>query len=819
MDATSIFLVAGARPNFMKVAPLYRALSSRPQFRVTIVHTGQHYDPELSDVFFRDLDLPAPQIALGVKAGTHGAQTGRVLERFEQELLTHRPDLVLVVGDVNSTVACALAAVKLQYPDGRWPQVAHVEAGLRSFDRTMPEEINRIVTDAVSDYLFTTERDAATNLRREGIPDDRIFFVGNVMIDTLRTQSRRARALRAWELWGLTAGTYAVVTVHRPSNVDAPASLRRMVQLLGAVSARLPTVFPAHPRTTRQLEKLHLMEELVRTDNLVVTGPLGYLEFLGLMSDARLVVTDSGGIQEETTVLGNSVPDPPRQHRAPHHAHRGNQSASGLGPRRGPRCGGRGASRHGTRAPRSRAVGRVGRRTHRHHARRPAAGCRAVRTSSSNRRDEDSVPVPLLPTGGQRAGDTDVRALPRVGASGSRGARHHVCPQPLRAACRSQDTGRGWYRRDTVDGVIRASGPDPPGAQYGCAAANAELPVLRAVGRLAWPAARARRRHRGPPRRSSSAPWAGCCLGALTRTPWVFEVRDLWPHAIRSVGAVRSSVALGMLETLELAMYRHAARVVCVARPFVDDLARRGVDPAKLVYVPNGVQPEAWDDGNRASTRAELGLGPDDVLVSYVGTVGMAHGLGTVLDAVRLLRDRYPSVRLLVVGDGAALPAIRDRVRAESLDNVTLTGLVPRARAQDYLAATDIALVVLKPSPMFELVLPSKMFEAMAAATPLVLGVAGEARRVLADSGGGVAVPPGDAVALADAVGRLAGDQVARARMGAAGRSFVTREFSRVVWAERYLSMLETFAQPQSEFPCHVQSVPHVPTDVHERGH
>ena len=304
MDATSIFLVAGARPNFMKVAPLYRALSSRPQFRVTIVHTGQHYDPELSDVFFRDLDLPAPQIALGVKAGTHGAQTGRVLERFEQELLTHRPDLVLVVGDVNSTVACALAAVKLQYPDGRWPQVAHVEAGLRSFDRTMPEEINRIVTDAVSDYLFTTERDAATNLRREGIPDDRIFFVGNVMIDTLRTQSRRARALRAWELWGLTAGTYAVVTVHRPSNVDAPASLRRMVQLLGAVSARLPTVFPAHPRTTRQLEKLHLMEELVRTDNLVVTGPLGYLEFLGLMSDARLVVTDSGGIQEETTVLG-----------------------------------------------------------------------------------------------------------------------------------------------------------------------------------------------------------------------------------------------------------------------------------------------------------------------------------------------------------------------------------------------------------------------------------------------------------------------------------------------------------------------------------
>ena len=375
-----------------------------------------------------------------------------------------------------------------------------------------------------------------------------------------------------------------------------------------------------------------------------------------------------------------------------------------------------------------------------------------------------------------------------------------------------------WYRRDTVDGVIVHRVLTLLAPNTGVL--RRTLNYLSFVPSAVW---RGLRLGRVDVIVATSPQFfcavAGCCLGALTRTPWVFEVRDLWPHAIRSVGAVRSSVALGMLETLELAMYRHAARVVCVARPFVDDLARRGVDPAKLVYVPNGVQPEAWDDGNRASTRAELGLGPDDVLVSYVGTVGMAHGLGTVLDAVRLLRDRYPSVRLLVVGDGAALPAIRDRVRAESLDNVTLTGLVPRARAQDYLAATDIALVVLKPSPMFELVLPSKMFEAMAAATPLVLGVAGEARRVLADSGGGVAVPPGDAVALADAVGRLAGDQVARARMGAAGRSFVTREFSRVVWAERYLSMLETFAQPQSEFPCHVQSVPHVPTDVHERGH
>ena len=348
-----------------------------------------------------------------------------------------------------------------------------------------------------------------------------------------------------------------------------------------------------------------------------------------------------------------------------------------------------------------------------------------------------------------------------------------------------------WYRRDTVDGVFvhRVLTLLAPNAGV----FRRTLSYLSFIPFAVW---RGLRLGRVDVIVATSPQFfcavAGCLLGALKRTPWVFEVRDLWPHSIRSVGAVSSSLALWILEKLELAMYRHASRVVCVARPFVDDLERRGVDPSKLVYLPNGVHPKAWCEGNRQSTRAELGLGRDSVLVSYVGTVGMAHGLGTVLDAACLLRERQPTVRLLVVGDGAELPAIRDRASAESLHNVTLTGLVPRERVRDYLAATDISLVVLKKSPMFELVLPSKLFEAMAAARPVVLGVAGEARRVLKQSRGGVAVPPGDAAALAHAVGRLAGDCVARARMGAAGRSFVTREFSRVVWAERYLTMLES---------------------------
>ena len=294
---------------------------------------------------------------------------------------------------------------------------------------------------------------------------------------------------------------------------------------------------------------------------------------------------------------------------------------------------------------------------------------------------------------------------------------------------------------------------------------------------------------------------AGCLLGILKRTPWVFELRDLWPHSIYAVGAPISPPAIALLEKIELALYRHASRVVCVARPFMRDLERRAINPSKLTYVPNGVQPEAWSHGNRETMRTELGLGRDDVLVSYVGTVGMAHGLGSVLDAAAVLRETHPSVRILVVGDGSELRSLRERARSEALDNVTFAGLVPRTRTRDYLAATDVALVVLKPAPMFKLVLPSKMFEAMAAARPIVLGVAGEARRVLAQSGGGIAVPPGEATALAEAVGLLAEDRAARERMGEAGRAFVERNFCRSVWAERYLRVLEALSPSPGEVP------------------
>ncbi len=301
MTKPTVVLVAGARPNFMKVAPILRAWEARaPGLAPVLVHTGQHYDAAMSDVFFAELGIPAPGVHLAVGPGSHGAQTARVLEAFEAYLLglPALPRGVVVVGDVNSTVACTLAAAKLTVP------VAHVEAGLRSFDRTMPEEINRVVTDAVADLLLTSEPAGALNLSREGVDPGRVIFVGNVMIDTLVQQLEAARALGMPARLGLPPKGYALVTLHRPSNVDDPARLAELVAFLQETAARTPVVFPLHPRTRGRLEAGGLFKALDEAPGVSLLGPLSYRENLGLMEKARVVLTDSGGIQEETTFLG-----------------------------------------------------------------------------------------------------------------------------------------------------------------------------------------------------------------------------------------------------------------------------------------------------------------------------------------------------------------------------------------------------------------------------------------------------------------------------------------------------------------------------------
>ena len=295
--------VVGARPNFMKMAPLLRALDATPGVKTTLVHTGQHYDSQLSDVFFHDLDMRHPDIHLEVGSGKHGQQTARVLEKME-EALERGPgggatyDRLIVVGDVNSTMAATLAAVKLGVP------VAHVEAGLRSRDRTMPEEINRIVTDSVSDMLLVSEPAGLANLKQEGHDDDHIHLVGNVMIDTLLRQLPAARERRVLQPLGLTPGQYGVVTLHRPSNVDQRAALEPLLDVLIDISRRLPLVFPVHPRTTARLETFGLMDKFQAAPGILQQPPMGYMEFLALTSQSKVIVTDSGGLQEESTALG-----------------------------------------------------------------------------------------------------------------------------------------------------------------------------------------------------------------------------------------------------------------------------------------------------------------------------------------------------------------------------------------------------------------------------------------------------------------------------------------------------------------------------------
>jgi UDP-N-acetylglucosamine 2-epimerase (non-hydrolysing) len=300
-----LLCVVGARPNFMKMAPLLRAFGAQIRLpKAVLVHTGQHYDFSLNDRLFRDLELPAPDVNLEVGSGTHAGQTADVIKRFEPVLDKYRPCCVVVVGDVNSTLACSLVAVKKGVP------VAHVEAGLRSFDRTMPEEVNRVLTDQISDLLYTTERSALDNLLREGIPEERVHFAGNVMIDSLLASAPRSipvaevlvrEGMDPARVRGSSG--YGLVTLHRPSNVDSRPDLLNIVGILIEVSRRLPLVWPVHPRTRSSLEKHGLVGALGGTD-IVCLPPQGYLEMVGLMRGAVLALTDSGGVQEETTALG-----------------------------------------------------------------------------------------------------------------------------------------------------------------------------------------------------------------------------------------------------------------------------------------------------------------------------------------------------------------------------------------------------------------------------------------------------------------------------------------------------------------------------------
>jgi len=292
-----IINIVGARPNLMKIAPLMAEYRKHPRIEPLLVHTGQHYDANMSDFFFNQLGIPEPDLNLEVGSASHAVQTAEVMKAFEPVVQEHRPDAVLVVGDVNSTIACGLVAVKLGV------KLVHVEAGLRSFDRSMPEEINRVLTDGISDILLCSEASGVTNLRREGIADEKIHLVGNVMIDTLLQHRERARQSTVLEDFSLDEGGYAVLTLHRPSNVDDPEVLGKLLDALDVVQSDMPVLFPVHPRTRAKLEDFGLAARVAAMKELRLIEPLGYLDFLRLMSSARIVLTDSGGIQEETTIL------------------------------------------------------------------------------------------------------------------------------------------------------------------------------------------------------------------------------------------------------------------------------------------------------------------------------------------------------------------------------------------------------------------------------------------------------------------------------------------------------------------------------------
>lgn len=304
MIKKKVHLIVGARPNFMKMAPLYREFAKySEQFEVKLIHTGQHYDDRMSKFFFIDLLLPEPDEYLEVGSGSHGVQTARIMERYEKVLLADRPDLVIVAGDVNSTIACALDAAKLHIP------VAHLEAGLRSWDRSMPEELNRLMTDAISDYLLIPSKDARFNLLQEGIPENKIYFVGNIMIDSLiqhRKKAENSNILAKLDLHKAdnTRADFVLITMHRPSNVDNEDSLLILLNTFKQLSEKIRLIFPIHPRARKNMKKYNLENDFESITNLMLIDPIGYYDFMKLQMTAKFVVTDSGGIQEETTFFG-----------------------------------------------------------------------------------------------------------------------------------------------------------------------------------------------------------------------------------------------------------------------------------------------------------------------------------------------------------------------------------------------------------------------------------------------------------------------------------------------------------------------------------
>ncbi|NOY60640.1 MAG: UDP-N-acetylglucosamine 2-epimerase (non-hydrolyzing) [Calditrichaeota bacterium] len=289
--------IVGARPNFMKIAPIHRRMQASETFAPLLVHTGQHYDKKMSQTFFVELGMPEPDMYLGVGSGSHAVQTASVMIAMEKILLDEKPNWILVVGDVNSTLAASLAAAKLHIP------IAHVEAGLRSFDRAMPEEINRVLTDSISDLLFVTEQSGLENLKKEGIPDDKVRFVGNVMIDSLVEHLQKAKESQILQELEIMPKRYTLMTLHRPSNVDDKNNLENILTTLEVIEKELPIIFPIHPRTKKRIDEFGLAKKVANMKNLRLVEPLGYLPFLHLMSESKLLLTDSGGIQEETTYL------------------------------------------------------------------------------------------------------------------------------------------------------------------------------------------------------------------------------------------------------------------------------------------------------------------------------------------------------------------------------------------------------------------------------------------------------------------------------------------------------------------------------------
>lgn len=744
-----IILVAGARPNFMKIAPIYAELSRRKNFEITLVHTGQHYDEKMSKVFFEELNIPPPDINLGVGSGTHAIQTTHVMTKFEEVCLEHKPNMVVVVGDINSTLACSLVASKLQIP------IAHIESGLRSFDKTMPEEINRILTDRISDHLFTTEESANTNLINEGVPKEKIYFVGNVMIDNLINNLDKINSANTFKKYQLQEKNYCVLTLHRPENVDNRETLEKIINTLSKIQNHIPIICPLHPRTLKNLQDYQLYERIEEMKNFIVVPPLGYVDFLNLVKHSKFILTDSGGIQEEATYLKIPCITIRKNTERPVTISSGTNKLTGVNEKE--------------------ILG-------------------AIEEILRNKDIEKTLQIP--PKWDGKAAKRIVEILSSklininvlyisgdktIDPRGFNGKSRHV-----------QGTLRELKLQGCVVGLISSYNK----VKFGCGNLY-ELVVNLLVLTKTMLKFKLKGKYNLIYERFCVNSLLGVILSKLYKIPFFLEFNYSYIYGSEGKKDLKFKKIWFLVEKYIL---NSADRIFTVSSVLKEYLVEIGVPKERIVFAPIGVDVSFFNPKNITSDFKEK----DKFTIGFVGSFQDYHGIDIILDAVEKLKKEkeLSNLSFLFVGEGQGLEKIKHACKEKNINNiVTFTGMVPYKELPSVIDSFDIALMstpTYKQDKFFKKYhgFPAKLLEYMAMEKVVIApDVSSISDSLITGGVNGILTAPGNHCAIAEQIKRLYKEDVLRKEIGTKARETIVKKYTWEIKIEKIINSYKLLQQ------------------------